>query len=152
MDIFCLNGFHNEKIELELIDVLGFPEETSYEGGYDIICRLLIQVGSYQINYDRLYSATGALYRFSDELKKCYANLEGKAGYKLLLENDLAFEVEMVGSGHAVVTGSFRERPDRKNVFSFEMETDQTCLLPVIQEIDMLKNVYGDEMGIRKSH
>ena len=67
MEIFCLNGYENEKIQLELIEVLGFPEATSYEGGYDIICRLLIQVGSYHINYDMLYSATGALYRFSDE-------------------------------------------------------------------------------------
>jgi hypothetical protein len=43
--------YRMQKIELKLIDVLGFPEATSYEGGYDIICRLLIQVGSYQINY-----------------------------------------------------------------------------------------------------
>ena len=46
MEIFCLNGYQNEKIQLELVEVLGFPEITSYEGGYDIVCRLLIQVGS----------------------------------------------------------------------------------------------------------
>lgn len=150
MEIFCLNGYQNEKIELEIIDVLGFPEKTSYEGGYDIICRLLIQMGSYHIIFDKLYSATGALYRFSDELKRCYAKLDGKAKYNLLLENDLSFEVEMVGSGHAVVTGSFQERPDKENVFSFEMETDQSCFPLVFQGIDALKDIYGDEMGIRK--
>lgn len=33
MKIFCLNGYENEKISLEFIEVLGFPEATSYEGG-----------------------------------------------------------------------------------------------------------------------
>lgn len=151
MEIFCLNGCQKEKIQLELIDVLGFPEVTSYEGGYDIICRLLIQVGSYCVNYNRLYSATGALYKFSDELKRCYDKLDGKAEDKLLLENDLSFEVEMVGSGRAIVTGSFQERSDKKNLFSFEMETDQSCFPSVFQGIDMLKDTYGDESGIRNS-
>lgn len=150
MEIFCLNGYQNEKIQLELIDVLGFPEATSYEGGYDIICRLLIQVGCYHINCDKLYSATGALYRFSDELKSCYANLNGKAEYKLFLENDLIFEIKMKDTGRAVVTGSFQERPDRQNVFSFEMETDQSCFPVVFQGIDILKDTYGDKFGIGK--
>lgn len=150
MEIFCLNGYANEKIQLELIDILGFPEETSQEGGYDIICRLLIQIGSYHINYNKLYSATGALYRFSDELKSFYMNLNGKAQYKLLLENDFAFEVEMKRSGHAVVTGSFQERPDKQNIFSFEMETDQSCFPSVFQKIDALKEIYGDKFGMRK--
>ncbi len=150
MEIFCLNGYQNEKIQLELVEVLGFPEITSYEGGYDIVCRLLIQVGSYCVNCDKLYSATGALYKFSDELKSCYAKLNGKAEYRLLLENDLSFVVEMTTSGHAVLTGRFQERPDKENIFSFEMETDQSCFPAVIQGIDMLKDDYGDELGIRK--
>ena len=77
-------------------------------------------------------------------------NLNGKAQYKLLLENDFAFEVEMKRSGHAVVTGSFQERPDKQNVLSFEMETDQSCFPSVFQKIDVLKEIYGDKFGMRK--
>lgn len=150
MEIFCLNGYQNEKIQLELLDVLGFPEEISYDGGYDIICRLLIQIGCYHINCDKLYSATGALYRFSDELKRCYANLNGTAKYKLRLENDLTFEIEMKDYGQAIVTGSFQEIPSKENIFSFEMETDQSCFPSVIQGIDALKETFGDEFGIIK--
>lgn len=142
MEVFCLNGYQDEKIQLELIDVLGFPEATSYEGGYDMICRLVIQIGCCHIDCERLYSATGALQRFSEELKSCYATLKGKAEYRLLLEQDLVFEVEMKGSGHAVVTGQFRERPDRRTVFSFEMETDQSCFPAVFQGIDLLNERY----------
>lgn len=56
----------------------------------------------------------------------------------------------MTTSGHAVLTGRFQERPDKENIFSFEMETDQSCFPAVIQGIDMLKDDYGDELGIRK--
>jgi hypothetical protein len=44
MEIFCLKGYENGKISLELNKVLGFPDVTSYESGYDIICTLFIVI------------------------------------------------------------------------------------------------------------
>lgn len=146
----CLHGY-NEKIELTILEAPGFPDSTSYEGGYDLICELVIDTGCFHIQYDRLFSATGALYRFADELRNCYNTLSGTAEYKLWLENDLSFKVVMESGGHAVINGRFQERPDRNNVFEFEMETDQTCFLSVIQEIEALKEVYGGMMG-KKGH
>lgn len=43
MEIFTFNGYDGEKIALKLKEVIGFPDLTSYEGGYDIICSLDIQ-------------------------------------------------------------------------------------------------------------
>lgn len=43
--------------------------------------------GCYHVACDTLYSATGALYRFCEELKKCYHQLEGQAEYRMLLED-----------------------------------------------------------------
>jgi hypothetical protein len=149
MEIFCLNGYKNEKISLELNEVLGFPGATSYEGGYDIICTLRIDIGCYHVLYDRYSSAIGALYNFSNKLNECYQNLYGQAEYRLLLENDLVFTVSMTSSGHAFVTGAFQERPDKDNILRFEMETDQTCFLPVIQTINDLKKTYGGMQGMR---
>ena len=54
----------------------------------------------------------------------------------------------MVTSGHAVVTGVYQEKPDKDNIFKFEIETDQTFLLPVIQSINNLKKSYGGMQGI----
>lgn len=149
MSLFCIKGYNGEQISLELNEVIGFPEETSIEGGYDIKCTLKIDVGCYHVECDTLYSATGALYRFCDELKKCYARLEGKAEYKLCLENDLHFKVEMTSSGRAFVTGTFQEYPHKENVLHFEMDTDQTCFVSVIQDIENLKNMYGGMEGKR---
>jgi hypothetical protein len=150
MEIFCLHGNEEDKILLELNEVLGFPDRTSFEGGYDIICSLQIDVGCYHVKHGNLYSATGALYRFSNELKNCYQNLKGQAEYRLRLENDLFFALAMTSSGHAEVSGTFRERPDKKNILHFIMNTDQTCFLQVIQSIDELKKTYGDMQGIGK--
>jgi hypothetical protein len=148
MEIFCLNGYENDKISLELNEVLGFPGNTSYEGGYDIICTLKIDVGCYHVRCERYYSATGALYKFSNKLKECYKNLVGQAEYRLLLENDLVFTISMTSSGHAVVTGIFQERPDKDSILRFEMETDQSCFLSVIEAINDLRISYGGMQGI----
>lgn len=100
----------------------------------------------YMLGY---YSATGALYSFSNQLKECYERLEGEAKYALLLENDLIFTVTMGSSGHATVKGKFQERPDINNVLSFEMDTDQSCFLSVISGIESLKDKYGDMQGVK---
>ena len=149
MRLFCLHGTdYNEKILLELNEVIDFPERTSYEGGYDIICTLQVDVGCYHVKCDRYYSATGALYRFSDSLKDCYKKLAGNAEYRLRWENDLVFNVAMTSCGHALVTGQFREHPEKNTVLTFEIETDQTCLLSVFQEIDKLQDTFGGMKGI----
>lgn len=149
MILFCLNGYNGEKISMELNEVIGFPGNTSIEGGYDIICTLIIDSACYHIEYDRLYSATGALYRFSKELDSCYTNLFGSAKYHLLYENDLSIKVEMMTGGHAIVTGTFQDRPDKHNILQFEFDTDQSCLLSVIQDIESLKAQYGDMEGLQ---
>lgn len=149
MCLFCIKGYNGEQISLELNEVVGFPECTSIEGGYDIKCTLKIDVGCYHVKCDILYSATGALYRFCDELKNCYTQLEGQAEYKLYLENDLYFKVEMKTGGRALVTGTFREYPDKENILHFQMDTDQTCFVSVMQDIESLKNLYGGMEGKR---
>lgn len=151
MEIFSLYGIDKkEGIRLELNEVIGFPHSTGYDGGYDIICTLQIDVGCYHVKCDRYFSATGALYRFSDALKECYEKLNGQAEYRLFLENDLSFSVSMTSNGHAVVSGKFQERSDRNTALEFEMETDQTYLLPVIRGIENLKKRYGGMQGIKE--
>ncbi len=145
MELFSLKGYGGEGITLHLVEILGYPHSTSYEGGYDIICSLEITCGCYTAKCDQYFSATGALYRFQKELKECYEHLEGKARYALLLENDLTFEVSMKTGGKAIVEGQFQERADKGNCLSFEIETDQSCFMSVISGINRLKDKLNDE-------
>lgn len=148
MEVICINGHANDKIVLEINEVLGFPNNTSYEGGYDIICTLRIDAGGYHICSERVFSATGALYNFANQLENCYKTLNGQAHYSLLLENELTFTVSMTTLGHAIINGRFQERLDKDNVFTFEIHTDQSCLLNVVQSINSLKEKYGGMQGL----
>ena len=116
---------------------------VSIEGGYDIICSLEIQSGNYHVIGEQYYSETGALYRFNEELQKCYYKLEGNADYSMLYERHLIFSVNMLIGGHAVVKGTYRERADKQNILEFEIETDQSCFFSVIQSINQLKDKFG---------
>lgn len=146
---FCLNGYE-EKIELTITEVYEFPNGTSYEGGYDVKGILDIEIGCYKVYCKDFYFATGVLYRFLEGLEVCYKSLSGKAEYKHFLEHDLEFTLEMTQSGHACVTGRFRENPASDNELVFEMETDQTCINPVIDEIKYVKSIFGGYEGIKK--
>lgn len=145
---FCLNGYNGEKISLTIDETIDFPNHTSYEGGYDIIGTLEISAGNYHVIGERYFFATGALYRFSEELQHCYKTLIGNATYRLLLENDLIFTIEMTTGGRATIKGEYQERSDVHNILQFEFETDQTCILPVLQDIKQLKNIFGGNTGI----
>ncbi len=143
---FCLNG-NNEKIEFTIDEVFGFPSQTSYEGGYDVKGFLEIRVGCYHVYCNNFYSSTGILYNLLTSLYLCYANLYGVANYKHLLENDLAFSLEMTKFGHATVIGQFQENPSVNNILNFEFETDQTCIKDAINDLKNISSIFGDNTG-----
>lgn len=148
MQITLRGSGKDEKIELEPVRALNYPACTSCEGGYDLICKLVIDVGCYHVRFDRLYSATGALYRFGTQLQACYDTLDGVAEYALIYEKDLVFRVFMRRGGHATVRGTFRAQPETCTALTFEMETDQSCFPPVIAAIEELKKLYGGMQGV----
>ena len=45
----------------------------------------------------------------------------------------------------AIIKGNYQECPDKDNKLLFEIETDQTCLKPVIMGIDRLKRKLNDD-------
>ena len=149
MEIFSFQSEQPAKISLTLTSAPGFPKKTSIEGGYDLICTLVIEVGCYSVRCTEYFTATGALYRFADQLKACYETLNGKADYSLIYEDDLRFTVTMKPGGHAVISGSFRENPAAENALTFEIPTDQYAFPAVIAGIEGLKERYGDMQGVK---
>ena len=147
MLLFCLGGPNNERISLELNEILDFPHRTSIEGGYDIICTLKIDVESYHVEYDKLMSATGALYCFGKQLKECYDTLKGQAFFGLTYENFFDFTVEMTIGGKAIVSGPFHQDYNSSNHLEFEFETNQSFFVEVIQSINEVKKIYGGYKG-----
>lgn len=63
-------------IKLSLKRVFGFPENTSYFGGYETQSTLEIKSNSFSV-LTNLYISTGDIYNFYKELSMCYANVAG---------------------------------------------------------------------------
>lgn len=66
-----------------------------------------------------------------------------------MIGGDICFKVVMTTGGHAVIMGMFQELPHKNNILEFEIDTDQTCFLSVIQDIENLKEKYGDMEGVK---
>jgi len=142
---FCLKGnTEGESIEIFIEKIFGFPEHTGYDGGYDFQGTVNISIGSYAVNDANIICSTGALYRFLSDLKLCYQSLKGTAALRHSLENELVFALKMTKMGHGVVQGEFREFPHLPNKLIFEMETDQTCMLSAINELQNIEELFGN--------
>ncbi|MDE7107923.1 MAG: hypothetical protein K2O39_06320 [Clostridiales bacterium] len=135
---------------MEIIEVYGFPNGTSFRGGYDILCSLEITAEAYTVRSERYYSATGALYDFYVALQNAYDKLNGKAIYNVYCaENDLEFEVTF-DNGKVKVSGSYQDNPHVKNVLSFEFISDQSYFKEVLNDLKKIVLMFGDKKGMRK--
>lgn len=143
--IFCLRG-DDGKICLELNKIFGFPDETSIEGGYDIICTVTIDAGAYHVKATPYYSVTEPVFRFCKRLENCYNTLEGTASYALTYENDLTFDVRMLPRGKAVIVGTFQADCSRENILQFEINTDQSYFKSAIDEIKEFQKINRNEI------
>ena len=137
----------DELIELTIDEVWGFPNETSYGGGYGAKGILTIRAGEYSVSALH-YFTTGELYRFLQALKQGYDTLSGVA----VLENterELELKCEFNKLGHVIATGNFQANPAINNVLSFELKTDQTQVKDSISNLQAVYEVFGDNVGNR---
>ena len=150
MKAFCLKGLaEDEKIEIIIEELYGFPTETCYDGGYDFRGVANICVGKFKVNNAAVFCSTGALYRLLASLKQCYHTLEGEAKFLHSLENNITFVLKMGRFGRAVIEGEYQEFSHLNTRLIFEMETDQTYILATINELQHMEDLFGDELGKR---
>lgn len=148
--VFELKGFSGELIKLEIIEVFGFPNETSFRGGYDVKCNMEISSGLYCVRTDHFYSSTGALYNFYNELLKCYNNLKGIASYKLNCPENY-FDLNVKFDEYGVnISGKYQDEPVVKNILNFEFASDQSYFKEVISDLKKIVLQFGDNQGIKK--
>lgn len=145
---FTIGSPAGEYIKLEILEVYGFPDRTSFHGGYDILCRLEIRSGVYGAVTNGYYSCTGAIYKFYTALEKCHAALCGKCGYSVpfAAENELDFTAEFDG-GAVTIRGEYIDDPHVENALKFEFPTDQSYLSSTLAELKAIVNMFGDNKG-----
>ena len=148
--IFEIKGSSGERIKLEITEVFGFPDETSFRGGYDVKCNLEMNFGPYSMNTDGYYSSTGALFNFYTELLKCYNDLKGSAAYRPdFPENNFDLSIEF--DEHGVnISGRYQDDPAVNNILSFEFNSDQSYFKEVVGDLKKVVLQFGDNQGIKK--
>ena len=147
MPAFKIKGI-DEYIELTIGEIWGFPNETSYGGGYGAKGILSIRAGKYSVAAVH-YFTTGELYDFFKALEKCYETVSGAA----VLENterELELKCEFNKLGHVIVSGTFQANPSVNNMLSFEIITEQTQIKDTLAELKNIYETFGDTKGKRK--
>lgn len=146
---FRLEGV-DSLIELTIDELFGFPDETSYGGGYGAKGRLTIRANEYSVVAATHYFTTGELYRFMLQLEECYETLSGTA----VLENterELELECQFNKLGHVSFSGSFQGRPDIENILTFECRSDQTQIPAIIASLKHIYSIFGGNYGIKRT-
>jgi hypothetical protein len=135
-------------IRIEIIEVFGFPKETSYLGGYDVKGNIEIKSGNYYVKEAELWFSTGQVYEFFIQIQKCYNDLKGSATF-LDPENNLEFNLNFNKRGQIHIQGRFQELAHEENILEFEFESDQSYLASTLHQLKNIVDYYGDLKGVK---
>ena len=143
-----IKGEYGNFIKLHIDKIYGFPEDTSYFGGYETTSFVDIKVSNY-IAKGNIWITTGDIYNFYVDLQKCQNLLKGIARL-ISYENNLSIQLEYNEIGHVIISGSFQEKHDERNVLNFEFSSDQTFMNSLLIDLYNIHQQYGDFRGLSK--
>ncbi|QQL51346.1 WapI family immunity protein [Mucilaginibacter ginkgonis] len=143
---FCVtNGVH--KIEIIFGEVLGFPDTTTFLGGYDIKGLVNIKAGCF-IGACAIWTSTGQMFELYTQLSKINNVLKGEVSFSNYYDDNLKFKLVYDSLGHVAVTGTLYESSEPENVLGFEFTTDQTFISKTVSQLSSIIKTYGDSRGI----
>lgn len=148
MNEFVLRGKQGCFIRVVLDEVLGFPNQTSHFGGYDVQGTVEIKSGSYYATGE-LWFTTGEVYEFYKQISKCWSDLHGTATF-WTYETNLKVEASFNNRGQVAITGYYKEYAHQENELKFEMESDQSFFVETTDGLKAIVQEYGDMRGVRK--
>lgn len=145
MEYITLQG-DDSFLTLTFDEVYGFPKTTCTWGGYEVKTALKIKAGHFQVNAV-LFTSTGELYLFLEQLKACNSNLAGTAEYRSY-EGNLELTATYDAMGHVNIKGHFIESFSNENELKFAFSSDQSYISYTIQDLERIAEKYGDMHGI----
>ncbi|SMQ77544.1 hypothetical protein SAMN05444673_2878 [Bacillus sp. OV166] len=135
-------------IQIELNEVYGFPNETSYLGGYDVKGKINIKSRNYYVKDAEIWFSTGQVYQFFIQLQNCYNELKGSVTF-LESENNLKIELNFNRFGQINIQGYFQEVAHQENILHYEFESEQSYLTSTLRQLNSIVEQYGDLKGIK---
>ena len=136
-------------IRISIKDVLGFPERTTYSGGYETESTIELKCQTITAN-GTLWISTGEIYTLFKSLEKCQKSLSENLEFETD-EHDLKLQILYEIGGKTRILGEYRPRPDLLTILNFEIPGDQSYLNQTLTELKKIVNKYGDNQGINKT-
>ncbi len=147
MEGFTIKG-NGDFLTITFTEVFGFPDTTFHWGGYDVRVTLEIKSGDFAVK-SAMYTSTGEIFNFYNELKKCNESLFGTAKF-ISYEGNLEFLASYDTMGHVTIEGTFSKQNEFDNRLKFEFVTDQTFIRYSVEELGLIADKYGDMKGVKK--
>jgi hypothetical protein len=144
---FEFKGIDDDFVRLTVDEVFGYPKEICYAGGYGAKGRLSIQADGFILEEVEHYFGTGELYDFMKQLETCYADVAGTATLNNT-EKELSLECRFDKLGHIKVTGEFTKNTERNNRLYFDIHSDQTQVIAVLDALRHIAALFGDKRGV----
>ncbi len=147
MQEFIFKGGENF-LKIEIIEVYGFPEQTSHFGGYDIRCDVKIYVDGFSVS-SQFYTTTGEIFDLFKKLKECNEKLAGKIDFANY-EDELKFSMSYDTLGHVFITGKFEKfNGFAANRLNFEFQSDQSYIQSTLLQLYSIIEQYGGTKGFK---
>ncbi len=145
MEKFELRG-QDGYIKMWIQQVFGFPNKTSYLGGYECIVGIEINIGNYNVKSE-FFSTTVELFNFRNKFKTCHDELNGIAEFKSY-EDNLELTVKY-SLGKVLIWGKFQENMSVDTILEYDFSTDQSYLQSTVSELNQIVEKYGGMKGVR---
>jgi hypothetical protein len=146
MEEFTIAG-KDSFLTIALVEVLGFPDDTSHWGGYDTRAGIHIQVGGFSVN-STFWTSIGELYELYQQLRVCNESVKGIVRFESY-EHQLEFTAQYTPDGQLILEGVFSEFIDSNNKLIFTIITDQSYIQSTLVEMQKLVQKYGGMEGVR---
>lgn len=147
MDSFTIKG-ETDFLTLTFQEVFGFPDTTCHWGGYDLQAILEIKSSGFYVK-STLYTSTGEIFDFFQQLKNCNDKLKGTSTFTSY-EGNLELTAAYDNAGHVSIKGKFSEQNEFNNKLQFEFPSDQTYIRSTVADLEVIADKYGDRKGIKK--
>ncbi|MTE27274.1 WapI family immunity protein [Winogradskyella ouciana] len=135
MDEFEIKG-SSGSIKIELVEVIGYPNNTHFDGGYDCNMKIAINVEDYSAN-SSFYATTNNLIKLRDDILQCYQMLDGEVIF-FHRDSNLKMNLNFLKQGGVHIYGSFQKFLSIDNVLSFEFYSDQTFVKETLNQMTFL--------------
>ena len=135
-------------IELAILEVFGFPQNTSHNGGYDAKGYIKIKSRGYYAEGE-IWISTGEVYLLYEGLKSAYEKLEGKVEFYATDGNYLKVDIEFLERGNVSIKGVYEESYTYENELKFTIDSNQSYFEQTLRDLKLIVDEYGDMQGKR---